>query len=62
MLMCALLSHRTKGHDFVTIIEVSVIAQELVYSMCCGVVYVCIMSKFVILNIQIFPCYHRERA
>ena len=33
--MCALLSHRTKGHDFVTIIEVSVIAQELAYSMCC---------------------------
>ena len=56
--MCALLSHRTKGHDFVTIIEVSVIAQELVYSMYC----VCIMSKFVILNKQTFPCYHRERA
>ena len=56
--MCALLSHRTKGHDFVTIIEVSMIAQELVYSMYC----VCIMSKFVILNKQTFPCYHRERA
>ena len=45
-----------KGHDFVTIIEVSVITQELVYSMYC----VCIMSKFVNLNIQTFPCYHRD--
>ena len=51
--MCALLSHRTKGHDFVTIIEVSVIAQELAYSMYVLCVYYVEVCNFKQTNISL---------